>query len=109
MSPSESHPGASDAVLACSLSIGDRAERERWLKRLRRQSLGASSTADGVTVRFAASDPLEADVRALAAAEGNCCPFLSFEVERRADAIELVISGPGDARPIIDAMFSDER
>ena len=109
MSPSQPHPGNSDAVLACSLSGGDRAERERWLQRLRREALGVSETDDGVTVRFTDCDQLEADVRALAAAEAYCCPFLSLEVDRRADAIELVISGPAEARPIIDAMFGDER
>lgn len=109
MDASRSHPGASDAVLACSLSGVDRAERERWLERLRRQALGVCSTPEGVSVRFAATDQLEAEVRSLAAAEGRCCPFLWFEVDRRADAIELVISGPADARPIVTALFGDGR
>jgi hypothetical protein len=93
------------------LAGAERADRERWLERLRGQSLAVTSRPDGVSVRFAPTDQLEADARALAAAEARCCPFLRFELDRGEDAIELVVSGPRDARRIIDAMFEirDER
>jgi hypothetical protein len=49
---------------------------------------------------------LEAELRALAAAEAECCRFLSIEVHRAGDSLELHVSGPPDARPIIDEMFA---
>jgi hypothetical protein len=109
MSSTRPHPRAPDAVLACSLSGAQRADRERWLERLRGQALDVTSRPDGLSVRFAPSDPLEAEARALATAEAQCCPFLCFEVDRGEDAIELMVSGPPEARPIIDAMFGDWR
>jgi hypothetical protein len=111
MTSSRPHTEPQDAPLACSLSGAQRADREQWLERLRAQSLDVTSRPDGLSVSFAPSDQVEADARALAVAEAQCCPFLSLEVDRSEHAIELVVSGPLDARPLIDAMFGvrDER
>ena len=103
------HPKLPETGLACSLSGREQADRAIWLERLNERAVGVSSRPDGVTFTFALADDTEADVRALAAAEAQCCPFLSLEVERLRDRIELVVSGPPEARPIIEAMFEARR
>jgi hypothetical protein len=40
------------------------------------------------------------------AAEACCCPFLSLELRRAGELLELEISGPDEARPIIAELFA---
>ena len=94
-----------DTPIVCSLAAAERTARGRWLERVGEHSLGVVKRVDGVSVLFAPSAAIEAELRALMAAEADCCPFLHFDLIRRADRIELAISGPPDARPVIDAMF----
>jgi hypothetical protein len=98
-----------EPVRACSLSGSERIARASWLERLRERSLGVVANGDGVSAAFAASDDAEAELRALAAAEARCCPFLTFEVTRQADRLQLTVLGPPDGRPVIDAMFEAPR
>ena len=104
-----SDPYLPEPVIACSLSGGEQALHARLLERLRERSLGAVAGLDGVTVAFAVSDEAEADLRALAAAEARCCPFLALEVTRHEHRLRLTVSGPPEARPIIEAMFQVPR
>jgi len=80
-------------------------DRGIWLARLRHAALAIEARDGGVSVRFPAGGALEAEVRAIAAAEAECCPFLDIAVEATADQVELRMDGPPEARPIIDAMF----
>jgi hypothetical protein len=91
--------------LACSLSAGELADRGRWLGRLARRARTVEPDRAGVTVRFAADDGVEAELRELAVAEAECCPFLTIEVRAGDAELELRVGGPPEARPIIDAMF----
>lgn len=108
MTPDGGDHFPAEPVLACSLSGSDQGERTRWLKRLRTRALEIRSRPGGVTLTFAAADGLDAEIRAVARAEGECCPFLSLEVDARRDTIELTVSGPPEAQLIIDEMFASE-
>ena len=39
-------------------------------------------------------------------AEAECCPFLSLDLRRDGDALELTITGPDEAAPIIAGLFA---
>lgn len=86
--------------VACSLAGTDRADRAHRLAALREQALSFERDATGLTARFAAS--LAPELRAVAAAEAECCPFLSFEVTADRQTSELRVQGPPDAQPVID-------
>jgi hypothetical protein len=97
------------------------------------QPIACSLTADGMTARLALIDALAADgllertltesgmrvrlldrpdivqrTHELVAAESKCCAFLDFDVRREDGALLLDISGPEDARPVIEMFFAPE-
>ena len=92
--------------LACSLGGPDLARRRELLDALRSRALAIEPTPDGIVARFHADDGLERELHALARMEAECCPFLELRVVAAAGAIELRVSGPLDARPVVDALFA---
>ena len=48
------------------------------------------------------------DIDRLIEAESRCCPFLRFELDTGGDELVLAVSGPEDARPVIEALFDDQ-
>jgi hypothetical protein len=44
-------------------------------------------------------------VRELADLESRCCAFLRFELARDGEGIVLDVTGPADARPVIESFF----
>ena len=88
--------------LACSLPAAERAQRTRWLGRLGPSALAMEADAAGVTVRFGGDEVSEAELRQLAAAEAECCPFLTLEVRARGNEVELRVEGPPEARPVVE-------
>jgi hypothetical protein len=91
--------------LACSLTPGDRTKRQRWLRDLTGRALAVTRSDDGMTATFPLDAELEDELRTLAAAEAECCPFLDIAVRRAGDAVVLDVVGPPDARPIIEEML----
>ena len=57
-------------------------------------------------VRLRDEPDIEQRTRELVAAESRCCAFLDFELGRDAGDLVLDISGPEDARPVIDMFFA---
>jgi hypothetical protein len=94
-------------VLACTLTGPEQAERAGWLERMRAEAIAIDRRPDGVTIRFADDDTLEAEARALAAAEAECCPFLTLTVTRDKRGIELSVSAPPEGRELVALMFED--
>jgi hypothetical protein len=48
-------------------------------------------------LRFAAGDGIRERVEAFAAAEAECCPFLTMRIAEEPDAIVLAVEAPEDA------------
>src|SRR3954454_18389375 len=94
--------------IACTLSGTDRGDRARWVARLLEHATGVTPSDDGVVVRFPDEAVLADELRAFAAAEAACCPFLAFTVTRERGALALSIAGPPDARPAIDALLAGD-
>jgi hypothetical protein len=60
-----------------------------------------------VTASFPYSEACERELRALAAAEAECCPFLDIQVRGDGHELRLAVSGPPEARDIIESMFAE--
>jgi hypothetical protein len=105
-----------DDPIACSLTVAERserserserAERERWIAELGARWLRfREPLPDGVRLVFALDPVPEREVRALVAAEAQCCPFLGFRLGQAGDALVLEVTGPKEAQPIIDELFA---
>ena len=67
--------------------------------------LDRSPTETGLRVRLRDTPEIERRTRELVAAESACCAFLEFALSRDRSALILDITGPRDARPVIDLFF----
>jgi hypothetical protein len=91
--------------IACTLSGASLEERGMWLRRLGEAALiDGARGGDRLDLRFRpeAAD----DVHELVRAESECCPFLSFEVDRGAGEVRLTVTGPSEARSVLDDMLA---
>jgi hypothetical protein len=91
--------------IACTLTGASLAERGAWLRRLGRAALiDGARRGDRLELRFRpeAADDLQELVRA----ERECCPFLSFEIDRRKGELRLRVTGPAGAGPVLDDLFT---
>src|SRR5215213_9566828 len=68
--------------------------------------LGRSPTDAGLRVRLRDTPEIEQRTRELVAAESSCCAFLDFDLARDDGDLVLDISGPADARPVIELFFA---
>lgn len=68
----------------------------RWRRLADRALLDSAPTRSGLRLRLRlrGEAEVEDEVRALIAAEGECCPALSFVLARSAGDLVLEISGP---------------
>jgi hypothetical protein len=93
--------------LACTLPA-DEAERQA---RQTRTTLGAAVLSreeieGGLRLRLPGDDATEAAVREVIEAESRCCPFLTMAAEPRNGALELTVTGPPEAKPMIELLFA---
>ena len=91
--------------IACTLTGASLEERAVWLRRLGEAAL-IDGARDGNRLDLWFRSEAEADARELVRAEGECCPFLFFEVDRSADEVHLTVTGPLEAGPVLDDMLA---
>ena len=93
--------------IACTLTPGDMTERLALIDALSADGLlDRVDTERGIRVRLRDTPDVERRTRELVAAESACCPFLDFDLRRENGALVLDITGPSDARPVIDMFFT---
>jgi hypothetical protein len=92
--------------IACSLTAQAREHRERLVHVLAADAL-IDRERDGpaLVLRFRRDVGVEQRVRAWAALEAECCPFLTMNVDASASAITLRIDGPPEAAGIIEDLL----
>jgi hypothetical protein len=96
-----------DLPIACTLSGGDMTARLALIDALTADGLLERTTTDaGLRVRLRDTPEIEQRTRELVAAESDCCAFLDFRLARDAGDLVLDISGPEDARPVIEMFFA---
>jgi hypothetical protein len=92
--------------IACSLTAAGRAERAELVAALASDALLARARTDGsLLLRFRRAAGVEERVRAWAALEAECCPFLTLVVHAHGPAVTLRVDGPPEAASIIDALL----
>ena len=98
------------------LGVGERADVATGAgaavlrSRERRDLLQGQSGAldNGVRVRLRDTPDIEHRTLELVAAESRCCAFLDFDLSRQDAELVLDISGPEDARPLIELFFEPQ-
>lgn len=101
------HAASDDAPIACTLSAGAYRDRTAALSALAVRALTARATIDGgQRLTFVDSRSVERELRAAVAAEASCCSFLTMRLRRADGGLELEVTGPEQARPIIAELFA---
>jgi hypothetical protein len=95
---------ADQLPLACCLSTSDYQSRIEWIAHLTRTALRRHNRDDLVLHLVYALHAAE-DVQWMIAQERICCPFLTFNLDRRADAVCVTIIAPQAARESADMLF----
>jgi hypothetical protein len=93
--------------IACTLTGPEAANRGKEFAELGRTALvSRSKTDEGIVLVFADGQRVEEEVKRLAAAESVCCSFLGFDIKTGDGSIALTITGPPEARPVLDSLYS---
>lgn len=95
------------APIACTLTTKEAASQIGEWGALRRQATEVVSIDGGYRMTMPVTT--EATVRDLAAREASCCASLSLDVACNDDAVTLTITGPADAKPVIDLIVATRR
>ena len=92
--------------IACSLTAAGREQRAELVAALAADALLDRERDGGALVlRFRGGPGVEERVRAWAALEAECCPFLTMVVDAAGSVVTLRIDGPPEASGIIDDLL----
>jgi hypothetical protein len=93
--------------IACTLSPDGMTARLALIDALAADGLlDRIPTAAGLRVRLRDTPDIEQRTLELVAAESACCAFLDFALGREDGDLVLDITGPQDARPVIEMFFA---
>jgi hypothetical protein len=96
-----------DQPIACTLTPGGMTARVALIEALTADGLlERTATETGIRVRLLDRTDIEQRTQELVAAESQCCAFLDFDLRRENGALLLDISGPDEARPVIEMFFA---
>lgn len=92
--------------IACSLPEDERTDRALEFQGLAREGLlSRQRTPDGLRLLFRASDGLHERLTDAIRREKEWRPFFNFALNRREDELELFVTSPAEAGPVLDALF----
>lgn len=90
-------------LVACSLSAGGQRDRLAEWKTLLAAATSRKELGTGVRYRFPAA--LTERVRALAAAEHECCSFLRFDLTETGDGLVMTVEADRTAQAALRFVF----
>ena len=94
------HPGL---PLACTLDATDGADRSRRWRQLVADAAPVARRTEGrLEVRYQPGPGVLDELRALAAAEAECCSFVAWVVTEQAGDPTLVVSAPAGQPDLIE-------
>ena len=97
----------SELAIACTLDRVEARDRAQLIDALAADALLARLPIDGGhRLFFRDGEEVERRLRELVAAESRCCSFLTLSIARRPGELQLDVTGPADARPVIDQFFA---
>jgi hypothetical protein len=98
-----------DLPIACTLTPDGMTARLALIEALAADGLLDRTPTDAsLRVRLRDTPDIEQRTRELVAAESSCCAFLDFDLGREGSELVLDISGPEDARPVIEMFFAPD-
>jgi hypothetical protein len=93
--------------IACSLTADQYAHRTAEASDLARRALRERRPLPGgARLIFDADTDTARELRALVTAEAQCCPFLRMDLDETEGGLQLDVTGPEDAQPIIAEIFT---
>jgi hypothetical protein len=96
-----------DLPIACTLSPHGMTARLALIAALAADGLlDRTPTASGLRVRLRDTPDIDRRTRELVAAESACCALLDFTLSRAEGDLVLDVSGPAEARSVIDTFFA---
>ena len=103
-------PADAELPIACTLTPDGMTARLALIDALAADGLLDRTPTDVGHARAPARHPeIERRTRELVAAESACCAFLDFDLRREDGDLVLDISGPQDARPVIETVLRRPR
>jgi MerR family transcriptional regulator, copper efflux regulator len=98
------------APVACSLTRAGLAEQAgRWARLAARDMTGRERTRHGFRAGFRPGAGTEEELRALAAAEAQCCPWATWLVHADGTQLVLEVRSAGHGVAALQAMFTGLR
>ena len=95
------------APIACSLTGAEYRKRVADTGQVARDALRKRQPIDGgARLSFDASPEVRERLDAFAAAESECCPFLTMRLRATDGRLVLEVTGPELAAPIIEELFA---
>ena len=93
--------------LACTLPADEADRRVRQTRSALGGRVRAREEIDGgMRLRFPTEPAIERQLAETVDAESRCCPFLDMEIQRADGELELTVTGPPEAKPVIELLFS---
>lgn len=106
MRTARNEDGNGEPVIACELGVTELgAQAQRWLRLGRTAGLGRTETEDGLLLRFRDEPAAERELRALAAAESDCCSWARWDVRRDGGELILDVRSTPQGAATLHAMF----
>jgi hypothetical protein len=90
--------------IGCCLSAGDYQRRIAWIGSLARQAL-QKHDRDDLVLRLVYAPEAAEQVREMVEREHLCCAGLTFDLPKRIDAVNVVITAPENAREAAEDLF----
>ena len=94
-----------DEVLACSLSGPELIERVARWRRVTTKATSRRIEGGRMVSTYPRDEELVGELRALIAAEAECCSFMRFDVDERADDVRIELSVPDEMSDMLEVMI----
>ncbi len=96
-----------ETPIACTLGANDLAAlAARWRIVRRKAELGRDNTREGLRLEFRDHAGVEDELRALVAVESECRAWATWNVERQADRLSVVVGSSGEGVVALHGMFT---
>jgi hypothetical protein len=96
---------AARAPVACTLSATDFKGRAVWLRELTERSL-VSHRVDGERLFLSYQLDAREDVEKMVRQERECCGFLTYELTRGAESLDVIVTAPAGTSADAHALFA---
>jgi hypothetical protein len=96
-----------DVPIACTLTAAEMRKRLAEIRAIGRAALvSAEATGSEAVLRFRLGADTRGRLRAVVAAESECCAFLGFDLSEEPEALVLAIRAPDGGEPVLQELIA---